>query len=125
VRSLKGWIDYVGKDHLHHRLERALCSRRASVTVIFTLTICLGLAAMVLRRADTAEAIMLLTQAVLFVMIITILEHRDRQDFKHDRWQRSEAEPGSGHGLSPQEPPAGTRMTDPARRKPTTLQDPR
>ena len=56
VRSIKEWLDYVGKDHLHHRLERALGSRQASVAMIFLMTICLGLAALALRRAGTAEA---------------------------------------------------------------------
>ncbi len=79
VRSIKAWIDYVGKDHLHHRLERALGSRNASVGLIFTLTICLGLAAMVLRKAGTGEAILLLTQAALIVIMVTILEHAGRR----------------------------------------------
>ncbi len=45
VCSMKEWLDYVGKDHLHHRLERALGSRQASVTMICLMTICLGLSA--------------------------------------------------------------------------------
>jgi UDP-GlcNAc:undecaprenyl-phosphate GlcNAc-1-phosphate transferase len=79
VTSLKTWIDYVGKDHLHHRLAYALGSRRASVAMIFALTICLGLAAVVLRRADEAGAFILLVQAALIVIMITILEHRGRR----------------------------------------------
>ena len=79
VRTVKEWIDYVGKDHLHHRLERVLGSRQASVGMIFVLTFCLGLAAIVLRKADTAEAIMLLAQATLILLTITILEHRGRR----------------------------------------------
>ena len=79
VRSLSDWIHYVGKDHLHHRLERVLGSRLATIGMIFGLTICLGLAAMVLRKADTVEAILLLTQASLIVIMITILEHAGRR----------------------------------------------
>jgi len=79
VTCFKEWIEYVGKDHLHHRLERAVGSRRASVAIIFALTICLGLAALMLRKADTGEAIMLLAQATLIVLVITILEHRGRR----------------------------------------------
>ncbi len=79
VRSLSDWIHYVGKDHLHHRLERVLGSRLASIGMIFGLTICLGLAAMVLRKADTVEAILLLTQASLIVIMLTILEHAGRR----------------------------------------------
>jgi len=70
VRSIKEWLDYVGKDHLHHRLERALGSRQASVAMIFLMTICLGLAALALRDAGTAEALLLLVQACLIVVMI-------------------------------------------------------
>lgn len=79
VRTVKEWIDYVGKDHLHHRLERLLGSKRASVDMIFALTISLGLAAIVLRNADTRDAILLLAQAALLVIMITILEQRARR----------------------------------------------
>ncbi|NOT23877.1 MAG: undecaprenyl/decaprenyl-phosphate alpha-N-acetylglucosaminyl 1-phosphate transferase [Nitrospiraceae bacterium] len=79
VRSVKEWLDYVGKDHLHHRLERALGSRQASVAMIFLMTICLGLAALALRHAGTSEALLLLVQACLIVAMITILEWSGRQ----------------------------------------------
>jgi len=79
IHSIKEWLDYVGKDHLHHRLERALGSRQASVAMIFLLTICLGLAALALRGAGTAEAMLLLVQACLIVAMITILEWSGRQ----------------------------------------------
>jgi UDP-GlcNAc:undecaprenyl-phosphate GlcNAc-1-phosphate transferase len=81
VRSIKEWLDYVGKDHLHHRLERALGSRQASVAMICLMTICLGLAALALRYAGTAEAILLLLQACLIVAMITILEWSGRQKY--------------------------------------------
>ena len=79
VRSIKEWLDYVGKDHLHHRLERALGSRQASVAMICLMTICLGLAALALRDAGTAEALLLLVQACLIVVMISILEWSGRQ----------------------------------------------
>jgi UDP-GlcNAc:undecaprenyl-phosphate GlcNAc-1-phosphate transferase len=79
VKTLHEWLAYVGKDHLHHRLERALGSRQAGIAMIFTLTICLGLSALALRRADTGEAILLLTQACLIVMMVTILELSTRR----------------------------------------------
>ena len=79
VRSIKEWLEYVGKDHLHHRLERALGSRQASVAMIFLMTICLGLAALGLRNAGTTEAVLLLLQACLIVVMITILEWSGRE----------------------------------------------
>lgn len=79
VRSVKEWLDYVGKDHLHHRLERALGSRQASVAMIFLLTICLGLSAMALRHAGLQEAVLLLVQAGLIVAMVTLLEVSGRR----------------------------------------------
>ncbi|MDR4463713.1 MAG: undecaprenyl/decaprenyl-phosphate alpha-N-acetylglucosaminyl 1-phosphate transferase [Nitrospira sp.] len=79
VRSLKEWLDYVGKDHLHHRLERALGSRQSSVAMIFLFTICLGLSALALRHAGTTEAILLLIQAGLVAAMLTVLEISGRR----------------------------------------------
>ena len=79
VTSVKEWLDYVGKDHLHHRLERALGSRQASVAMIFLFTICLGLAALALRHAGTMEAVLLLLQAGLIAAMITVLEISGRR----------------------------------------------
>jgi len=80
VASVKQWIDYMGKDHLHHRFARLLGSRRASVELIFALVTTLGLAAIVLRKAGTTEAILLLAQAALIVIMVTILEHYARRE---------------------------------------------
>ncbi len=79
VKSVREWLDYVGKDHLHHRLERALGSRQASVTMIFLFTICLGLAALALRHAGAMEAVLLLIQAGLIAAMITLLEISGRR----------------------------------------------
>jgi UDP-GlcNAc:undecaprenyl-phosphate GlcNAc-1-phosphate transferase len=79
VRSLKECLDYVGKDHLHHRLERALGSRQSSVAMIFLFTICLGLSALALRHASTMEAILLLIQAGLIAAMLTVLEISGRR----------------------------------------------
>lgn len=79
VKSVKEWLDYVGRDHLHHRLERALGSRQASVAMIFLFTICLGLSALALRHASTTEAILLLIQAGLIGAMLTVLEISGRR----------------------------------------------
>ncbi|WHZ21319.1 MAG: Undecaprenyl-phosphate alpha-N-acetylglucosaminyl 1-phosphate transferase [Nitrospira sp.] len=79
VKTIHEWLAYVGKDHLHHRLERALGSRQASIAMIFTITTCLGLSALALRHAGTGEAFLLLTQACLIVMMVTILELSTRR----------------------------------------------
>ena len=79
VRTIKEWIDYVGTDHLHHRLAHIFDSRRVAVEVIFILMICLGLSAFVLRHADTRDAILLLAQEALILILVTILERSARR----------------------------------------------
>jgi len=78
VRTVKGYLEYVGKDHMHHRLERVLGSRTETVFIIFLLSIVLGLAGVVLRNARTVDALFLLLQATIIVVVVSILERRGR-----------------------------------------------
>ena len=78
VRTVKEYLEYVGKDHMHHRLERVLGSRTETVFIIFLLSIALGLAGVVLRNARTVDALFLLLQATIIVVVVSILEHRGR-----------------------------------------------
>jgi len=78
VRSFREWIDYVGKDHLHHRLDSVLGGRKKSVLFVYLLSFCLGTSAIVLRYARPADAVLLIAQATVFVGLITILERRGR-----------------------------------------------
>jgi UDP-GlcNAc:undecaprenyl-phosphate GlcNAc-1-phosphate transferase len=74
VRSVRAWIEYVGRDHLHHRMAALLGSPRLSVLFIYCLSVCLGLTALVLRGAEARDAAVLLLQAVMIVLIVTVLE---------------------------------------------------
>jgi len=76
VKTLKEYLEYVGKDHMHHRLEKALGSRTDAVLMIFLLSIALGLAGVVLRSARAVDALFLLLQATIIVVIVSILERR-------------------------------------------------
>jgi len=78
VTTLKQYLEYVGKDHMHHRLERALGSRTDAVLMIFLLSIALGLAGVVLPSARTMDALFLLLQATIIVVVVSILERRGR-----------------------------------------------
>ena len=78
VKTLKEYLEYVGKDHMHHRLERALSSRTDAVLMIFLLSIALGLAGVVLRSARAVDALFLLLQATIIVVVVSILERRGR-----------------------------------------------
>ncbi|QTA79466.1 Decaprenyl-phosphate N-acetylglucosaminephosphotransferase [Desulfonema limicola] len=76
VHNLREWVEYVGKDHLHHRIENVLGSKKKSVLFIYLLSFCLGTSAVVLRNAGFLEGFLLVVQSVFIVILITILEHR-------------------------------------------------
>ena len=78
VLNFKQWIEYVGRDHLHHRLENALGGKKKSVLFIYLICLCLGTSAVVLRNARPIDAILLIIQASIIVAMITILERRGR-----------------------------------------------
>ena len=78
VLSFRQWIEYVGKDHLHHRLANVLGGKKKSVLFIYLLSLCLGLSAVALRNARVVDAILLILQAVILVLLITFLERRGR-----------------------------------------------
>jgi UDP-GlcNAc:undecaprenyl-phosphate GlcNAc-1-phosphate transferase len=78
VLNFKQWIDYVGRDHLHHRLANALGGKKKSVLFIYLMCLCLGTSAIVLRNARPIDAVLLIIQASIIVILITILERRGR-----------------------------------------------
>jgi UDP-GlcNAc:undecaprenyl-phosphate GlcNAc-1-phosphate transferase len=74
VHNIREWLDYVGKDHLHHRLADLLLSRKKSVLFIYLISFTLGLNALLLRDSDTGTALILLSQAFCILIIVTIME---------------------------------------------------
>jgi UDP-GlcNAc:undecaprenyl-phosphate GlcNAc-1-phosphate transferase len=78
VLNFRQWIEYVGKDHLHHRLANVLGGKKKSVLFIYLLSLCLGISAIALRNARIIDAILLIFQASILVVLITILERRGR-----------------------------------------------
>lgn len=78
VTNFKQWIEYVGKDHLHHRLANVLGGKKQSVLFIYLLSLCLGTSAVVLRNARPTDAFLLIIQACIMVVLITVLERRGR-----------------------------------------------
>jgi UDP-GlcNAc:undecaprenyl-phosphate GlcNAc-1-phosphate transferase len=78
VLNFRQWIEYVGRDHLHHRLANALGSKKKSVLFIYLMCLCLGTSAIVLRNARPIDAVLLIMQASIIVILITVLERRGR-----------------------------------------------
>ena len=79
VKSFKDWIEYVGKDHLHHRLYTLLGDKRKAVLFIYFLCATLGISAIALRNARPIDGILLISQAFLITVAISILEYSGRQ----------------------------------------------
>ncbi|MDY6952824.1 MAG: MraY family glycosyltransferase [Thermodesulfobacteriota bacterium] len=79
VRTVKEWIDYVGTDHLHHRLYALLGDKRKAVLTIFLYSATLGLGSLALRNARTMDAAILVCQASLIVVIFSLLEYVGRK----------------------------------------------
>lgn len=82
VLSFRQWLEYVGQDHLHHRLAHALGSNKRSVIFIYSLSLCLGISAVALRNARVIDAVLLIFQAAILVVLITFLERRGRMQNK-------------------------------------------
>jgi UDP-GlcNAc:undecaprenyl-phosphate/decaprenyl-phosphate GlcNAc-1-phosphate transferase len=74
VINFSQWISYVGKDHLHHRLYSVLKDGRSTVIFIFFLSATLGLGALALRNARIVDALILISQASIILVLVTVLE---------------------------------------------------
>jgi len=74
VRNLKEWIEYVGKDHFHHRLLHLGLTVPTAAAFIILVNIILGLGAWTMHYTATAfGTILLLMQSVLILCIIAFL----------------------------------------------------
>ena len=79
VRTVKEWIDYVGTDHLHHRLYSLLGDKRKAVLTIFLYSSILGLSSIALRKARMIDSVVLVVQAFLIAIVFSIIEYSGRK----------------------------------------------
>lgn len=73
VRSVRGWLDYTGRDHIHHRLTEVLGGERRALALILTLAVALGSSAVGLRAASNREALLFLLHGTLVLLVVEIL----------------------------------------------------
>jgi len=73
VRSLHGWIAYVGRDHLHHRLMYLGLSQGQTVLAIVGLSLITGLAALSLVEANRMIIWLLLGQSAVIYMLLSFI----------------------------------------------------
>lgn len=82
VTNFREWLDYTGKDHLHHRLSDIGLSHKQTVLFIYFLVSSLGLSALVLNDGSVTDALLLLFQAVTIYLIIVILMVKKKNNKK-------------------------------------------
>jgi UDP-GlcNAc:undecaprenyl-phosphate GlcNAc-1-phosphate transferase len=86
VRTFREWIDYTGRDHIHHRFTEVLGGQRRALALILTLALALGLTAIGLREGTSGQAILLLVDGSLILLVVEILlgaARRGREGARH------------------------------------------
>lgn len=74
VKTVREWLEYVGKDHFHHRLMQLGFSERRAVFFIVLITTVIGMSALIIPRAGGAGAVLLLAQAFcIFIMVVMLM----------------------------------------------------
>jgi UDP-GlcNAc:undecaprenyl-phosphate GlcNAc-1-phosphate transferase len=79
VKSLREWVEFVGRDHLHHRLMALGCSPAQTVMVVVALAFLMGLAALAIIKGTIFAVWLLLAQAVVFYLLLTFIMLRQVQ----------------------------------------------
>ena len=79
VKTVREWIDYVGTDHLHHRLFFLLKDRRKAVLIILLYSTILGMGSIVLRNARMIDSILLVGQASFIAIAFSVIEYAGRR----------------------------------------------
>jgi UDP-GlcNAc:undecaprenyl-phosphate GlcNAc-1-phosphate transferase len=74
VHSVREWLAYTGRDHIHHRFEALGFTRNQSVILIYSISTTLGLSAMLLEGAPPRQAAVVLLQATSVLVLIAVLE---------------------------------------------------
>jgi UDP-GlcNAc:undecaprenyl-phosphate GlcNAc-1-phosphate transferase len=73
VKTFKEWIEYTGKDHLHHRLVSLGFTEIQTVLFIYLIALSLGLGAINLRATSDLKVYSELLQGLCILTIIVIL----------------------------------------------------
>jgi UDP-GlcNAc:undecaprenyl-phosphate GlcNAc-1-phosphate transferase len=73
VRNLKEWIEYTGKDHLHHRLVNLGFTETETVLFIYLIAACLGISGINLKTTGDLKIYFELLQGLYIFIIVVIL----------------------------------------------------
>jgi len=74
VRNFREWIEYTGKDHLHHRLAALGLDETQTVLLIYLIAACLGLGGINLLATENLKIYLEFIQAFfIFVIVVNIM----------------------------------------------------
>lgn len=81
VKNFKEWLEYVGKDHLHHRLLKLGFSVPQSVIFILLITFTAGFYSLLLKYLNVTNitATLILFHALLIFVLISIMMYIGRE----------------------------------------------
>ncbi len=87
VRNFKEWLEYTGKDHLHHRLMGFGFTQAQAVLFIYLISMTFAVGALVLKDAVIFQAVLLVFQGALILMMVAILMIVGRENVQKERMQ--------------------------------------
>ncbi len=70
MRTFREWIEFAGRDHIHHRLEDLRIGRIGAVLVIYCVTIWLGLSALALKNTTGLNALLQVGQSIIVFLLM-------------------------------------------------------
>lgn len=82
VKNFREWIEYTGKDHLHHRLVSLGFSEIQTVLFIYLITACLGIGGINLRAEGGLRIYLEFLKSFLMLIIIVVLMLAGRRSSK-------------------------------------------
>ena len=70
IRTFREWLDYAGRDHIHHRLLKIGLSRFDTVMFLCIISLILALSAIILSSTTGFYAILALAQGMIILTVI-------------------------------------------------------
>ena len=94
VRSIRQWLEFTGRDHIHHRLEDLRMGRVGAVFVVYIVTIWLGLSALALAGSTGINAALQVAQSVVVFLLLGFFMVFVRRQYSY-----LEEQEGQGHAV--------------------------
>jgi len=83
VTCVKEWLEYTGRDHLHHRLNHLGLNHKQTVTFIWLLSAFMGLSAIVLVTDHAIDKYLVILLALIMFAVITVLMELGRRGLQN------------------------------------------